>query len=119
MGNKHTVFVYGTLRDGEEPTHFLPGYAMVAYQGRDFKFPYAVPSGEYDIVGNLVEVDDKGLEQFDVYENVRSGLFVRKEVEVVDIDTNDSTVAWVYIAGPSLFNIVESGNWLEYLDRNN
>lgn len=112
MKAKHRVFVYGTLRSGRMATHGLEGYLMLAYQGRDFKFPYIVEHPNFNVVGNVIEVDDAELEQLDRYENVRSGLYVRKEVEVVDLDAAYETeVVWAYIAGPSLFNIVESGDW--------
>lgn len=117
--NTHNVFVYGTLREGAAATHFLPGFALVAYQGHDFAFPYAVPSSEFDIYGNIMAVDDAKLEQLDVYENVRNDLFVRKEIEVVDIATNESEIAWVYIAGPALFNVVDSGDWFDFLNKGN
>ena len=120
----HKVFVYGTLRNGEAATHALEGYAMVAYEGKDFKFPYAIPNGDRAVYGNIIEVDDADLEQLDKYENVRGGLYVRQRVLVEDIREEvrpwaDEEEVWAYIAGPSLFNAVESGDWLSFIDREN
>lgn len=117
MSAKHKVFVYGTLRGSAAATHYLPGFALVAYEGKDFKFPYAVPSAEYDVYGNILEVDDATLEQLDKYENVRSGLYVRTEAEVSDIATEETELVWVYVAGPSLFNVIEDGDWLNFLNK--
>lgn len=119
MKEKHKVFVYGTLRSGKAATHCLEGYLMLAYQGKDFKFPYIVEHPNFDVSGNIIEVDDAELEQLDRYENIRSGLYVRKEVEVVGMDEGyESEVVWAYIAGPSLFNVVDNGDWLEFLKEN-
>lgn len=113
MTKKHKVFVYGTLRGDMPATHILPCYMMIAYQGKDFSFPYIVEHPDFDVSGNIIEVDDAQLEELDRYENTRNGLYVRKEVEVVDLDAGyEPEVVWAYIAGPSLFNIVESGDWL-------
>ena len=119
MEKKHKIFVYGTLREEQEATHLLPYYMMLAYQGKDFSFPYIVEHPDRDVVGNVIEVDDKELDKLDIYENIRSGLYVRVEVEVLRIDNVDeSDLVWVYIAGPSLFNVIENGDWLEFLKEN-
>lgn len=120
MKEKHKVFVYGTLRSNlGESTHILPEHVMLEYEGRDFKFPYVVAHPDYDVFGNIIEVDDAELEQLDRYENIRSGLYVRKEVEVINSSTAESEAVWAYIAGPSLFNIVESGDWIIHSNQEN
>lgn len=118
--NKHKVFVYGTLRSNlGESTHILPDHVMLAYEGRDFKFPYVVAHYDYDVFGNIIEVDDAELEQLDRYENIRIGLYARKKVEVTNSSTAESEEVWAYIAGPALFNVIESGDWLEFLNKEN
>lgn len=116
--NKHRVFVYGTLREGfSSATHLLPGYMMLAYEGKDFKFPYIVPHRDWDVTGNVLEVSDSELEQLDKYENIRSGLYTREKVSIKDIESGGFIAAWAYIAGPVLFNVIESGDWLEFLNK--
>lgn len=112
---KHVVFTYGTLREGKEATHFISGFQMYTYQGRDFEFPYLL-AGDDDArsYGNVVEVDDDTLAQMDQYENLRSGLFERVKLTVYDLENNGYMKAWVYIAGPALRPTpVESGDWLK------
>lgn len=112
------VFVYGTLRKEEEPTHILPDYDMHVCRGKNFAFPYAVP-GNGCIYGELVEVDDKDLQELDRYENIRSGLYKRVELEVEPYgDLGDYELVWVYVAGPALLpEVVESGNWNDFLNK--
>lgn len=118
MTQKYKIFIYGTLREGfTSATHTLPGYMLLAYQGRDFSFPYIVQHQDGNVVGNVLEVDDTELEQLDKYENIRSGLYTREKVKIKDNESEGFINAWAYIAGPALFNVIESGDWFEFLNK--
>lgn len=116
MGTKkrmHNVFVYGTLRPtGEAATHHLSDHAMFSAG----KFPYIMPSPGNDddeVLGNIIEVTGKQLLQLDKYENVQSGLYVRKKEDVYPIGMyEDGVEVWVYVAGPALTPTpITSGDW--------
>ena len=115
----HKVFVYGTLRDGHEPTHSLRKNALMQLvDGRKFDFPmlqvvsFDLP---FQVVGNVLEVSNKQLTELDEYENVQSGLYKRVKLPVGKIGTiADSEEMWVYVAGPALERpIITSGDWLQ------
>lgn len=114
----HKVFVYGTLRDGHEPTHQLRRQALLqAVDGRNFGFPM-IQLVEFDlpfvVVGNVLEVDSKRLAALDKYENVKSGLYKRDKLPVSRIGSEESEDMWVYVAGPALERtIITSGDWLQ------
>lgn len=118
---KNRVFVYGTLRDGVPATHRLHGYRMFFVQGRNGNnFPFiqeteGVDRFEkpwYSVLGNIVEVTDKELQQADVYEGVSNGLYTREKLHVEQLSTGRSTEAWVYVGGPALvYQPIDSGDW--------
>lgn len=103
----HKVFVYGTLRPTEVPTHTLYDYAMYDCG----KFPYIVPNDHYIVVGEVITVTDAQLKQLDKYENVQSGLFVRETATVYPIDGSDGEIVFVYVAGNIVPPIINSGDW--------
>lgn len=108
----HKVFVYGTLRDYagvSEATHTLTGYAM--YDAG--KFPYITEGDVGDAVhGNILIADDTVMEDFDRYESVNTGLYVRKKASVMRISDREAVECWVYIAGPTLLpRRIASGDW--------
>lgn len=113
----HKVFVYGTLRDGHEPTHSLRQSALMQLvDGRKFDFPllqvvdFDLP---FQVVGNILEVDSKSLSDLDAYENVQSGLYKRVKLPVGQLGRDEQEDMWVYVAGPTLERpIVTSGDWL-------
>ena len=112
----HKVFVYGTLRDGHEATHQLECNALLqVVDGRKFDFPmlqvvdFDLP---FQVIGNVLEVDQAELASLDRYENVRSGLYKRIKLEVREIGTISREDMWVYVAGPALERpIITSGDW--------
>ena len=119
---KHKVFVYGTLRNSREATHTLDGYAMFSVKGEKNDFPFIQDMGdrlldEFEVLGNVIEVDDAELEQLDRYEGVANGLYERIKVEIENIegeeeDTDQIEEAWVYVAGPALaYPLIQSGDW--------
>lgn len=118
MAGLNKVFTYGTLRDGQEPTHRLPGYMMFVVRGNTFNFPFiqAYPwqDQQPNIFGNIMEVSDEELAQLDVYENVESGLYTREEVVVYSLESRVSKpeIVQAYIGGPVLARpIVINGTW--------
>lgn len=113
---KHKVFVYGTLRRGEEVTHRLPGFQMFKCRGKHFDFPYIQPctcgNELHNIYGNIIEVDDIQLEELDKYENVKSLLFTRERAIVYPMTETIPEEVWVYVAGPALANKpIPTGLW--------
>ena len=115
MTSKHKVFVYGTLREEfSEATHLINDYGMYNYHDR---FPYIIKEEGTDsqVVGNLLMVDDKGLDHLDRYEGVDRGLYTREPVEVFPLANGEQEqdMAWVYVAGNIAPPKIESGNWHE------
>lgn len=115
----HKVFVYGTLRNGHEPTHFLRKNALLQLiAGQKFNFPmvqvvnFDLP---FQVVGNVMEVDDEELVGLDRYENVKSGLYKRVKLPISKIGpTDEQEEMWVYVAGPALERpVITSGDWLQ------
>lgn len=115
MKKKHKIFIYGTLRQDQEATHYLDGYSMFCVKGDQFSFPFIQYTGESTVFGSIIEVTDKELAQLDTYEGVARGLYVRKKVKVTDLDTTREDIAvWVYVGGPALaYPLIESGDWLD------
>ena len=120
---KHKVFVYGTLRNDQPPTHELYGYSMFAVNGKGFDFPFIQKIKEslesyVSVVGNIREVTSKELKALDKYEGVASGMYERIKVLVERLDWEDvgGTLyeeVWVYVGGPALvYTPIESGDWL-------
>lgn len=121
---KHKVFVYGTLRkDSPDPTiYYIPGMAMF-HLGH---FPAVAENRYYSIVGQIVEVDDEQLAEYDRYEGIQSGFYKREEVIALRKDGEPGNVTvWVYTAGDEIIQHVEqqwkigvrlripSGDWYE------
>lgn len=111
-GNKHKVFVYGTLRpEGEEPTHEIYGYTLYNYFDR---FPYVVQDLmelTEPVVGVVLEVDDKELKAMDKYESVHTGLFKRETTYAYNLSTEEEEEVFIYVAGNIHPSIIESGDW--------
>lgn len=107
----HKVFVYGTLRPhGAAVTHLLMGYSMYNYYD---KFPYIVPNEDDIVFGNIVEVDDKGLKEFDHIEGVKQGLYVRESVKAQVLSSSEEKYvdAFVYVAKDIAPTYIPSGDW--------
>lgn len=118
--NKIKLFVYGTLRKdiGKEPTHKLPGYMMFKVRGEHFDFPYIQPypwtDTPPDILGNIVEVSDEELSKLDIYENVKTGMYVRVHAIAYALGSAVSAPepVQVYVGGPALVNKpIPNGIW--------
>lgn len=119
----HNVFVYGTLRPADAKgkilpaTHMLLGYQMWLVKG-NFEFPAIKETGEGYVMGNIISVDDDRLKELDRYENIRSGLYKRVEVEILPIGGDGhyhleepKMKAFVYAADTALPSLIPSGDW--------
>jgi len=65
----------------------------------------------------MMDVDNEDLSYYDRYENVEGGLYVRTTVDV-EFDRKEKEKAWIYVAGPLLwqnsdtFTEVPDGDWM-------
>ena len=108
--------VYGTLRRGGTDLGVIEGFSLV-FPGTH-NFPAAVKNAQgKGVVVELLEVDEDDLNALDRYENVEGGLYIRTTVDIKKVD-GDTEKAWVYVAGPVLweksktFTEVPEGDWL-------
>ncbi|HWK22346.1 MAG TPA: gamma-glutamylcyclotransferase [Ureibacillus sp.] len=120
------VFVYGTLRKGEENNHFLKNaiclndhcWTFGLLYDSGYGYPAMIPSMNDRTVGELYEVTEKELSLLDELEDFVEGgtnnLYERVEQEIYTND--DVTLAYVYIANNEdlLKIIVHKGDWKEY-----
>jgi gamma-glutamylcyclotransferase (GGCT)/AIG2-like uncharacterized protein YtfP len=108
--------VYGTLRNGKRDTWKVDGYQIV------FPGNYSYPAALMDknatgAVVEIIDVDNCDLEGYDIYENIKTGLYERRIVNVYN-DNGEQKDAWMYIIGPALmqydkvFELVPEQNWL-------
>jgi gamma-glutamylcyclotransferase (GGCT)/AIG2-like uncharacterized protein YtfP len=125
--NKHFVFVYGTLRRGQA------GAMSIRFPGSKFVGEAKVTGRLYDlgaypgvllidsnssVVGEVCEVDDKTLNELDVFE--ASSNYLRKQVEISP--GTDGRTCWIYVPenGPEFYSdrtLIASGDWIEYAQR--
>ncbi len=116
-----SLFVYGTLRPGEQRWPFLAPY--VADEGHDTTVSGALyntgndyPAARFDRAGTIhgrvyplnLERLDEALALLDEVEGAVVDLFRR-----VAITTSTGIAAWAYeYCGETSFPAIESGNWL-------
>jgi gamma-glutamylcyclotransferase (GGCT)/AIG2-like uncharacterized protein YtfP len=94
-GKMHKVFVYGTLRD-KHPNPLLVGDSIWGHVINMGRFPALIStSSELTIVGDVIEVSDRGLEEFDIYEGYPN--FYTREI----VTTMAGHLAWVYVLAGS------------------
>lgn len=107
------VFVYGTLREQEQNTHRLDGYALFQINSANFLYPSVRREERAMTFGNLLPIrSKKHLANMDRYENVQGGLFSREIVQVVDLSNNRRVPAYVYVGADFLFpSRIPSGDW--------
>ena len=108
--------VYGTLRRGGANLGLVEGFSLVFPGTQSFPAIIKDVNGKGAVV-ELMDVDEEDLNQLDRYENVEGGLYIRTTVDVKKID-GDTEKAWIYVAGPVLweksktFTEVPEGDWL-------
>lgn len=118
--------VYGTLRRNYEETGRVEGFSLV-FPGTE-SFPAIIKNekGKGAVV-ELMDVSPEELNMYDEYEGVSNGLYIRTTVPV-SLDSGETEKAWIYVAGPKLwqhsnsFTEVPEGDWhsmktLKMLDR--
>jgi len=91
--NTHKLFVYGTLRTGEGPVAFIQG--RLHNFGR---FP-GVVVGTDKVKGEIIEITDAQLKEFDRYEgyaNKPDDLYTRVKAWVT-LESGERTETWVYL----------------------
>lgn len=131
-------FVYGTLRQGEVRwhviEHLVTASESAALPGAQLytvgSWPFIVlneDDTENKVVGEVITVDDKDLQQLlmtldgieGYYPSSPDGsLFIRKELDVIT-DTGETVRAWVYVGGTELrlaargrrYRQIDSGDW--------
>ena len=120
--NKHLVFVYGTLRRGDErsmsvrfPNSKFVAEAKVSGSLYDLgAYPGLVSNDSNSLViGEVYEVDDELLNQLDEFEATSN--YVRKQIEIRF--GTERTTGWVYEPNPeydSPRTLITSGDWIEY-----
>tara|TARA_R100000781_G_scaffold99185_2_gene62799 strand:+ start:166 stop:561 length:396 start_codon:yes stop_codon:yes gene_type:complete len=118
--------VYGTLRRNYPDKGKVKGFSLV-FPGTQ-SFPAIIKNKEGNgAVVELMDISDEELNMYDRYESVDTGLYIRTTVDV-DLDNGNKEKAWIYVAGPVLwqssssFTEVPDGDWhsrktLTMLDR--
>ena len=105
-----SLFIYGSLKRGHsrssllDDQHFL-GERKTSPKYRLFKcssFPALVEASRADVTlpgisieGELRQVDDSCLAMLDVTEGVGSGLFERRQIELLDYDGEAEAYFWL------------------------
>jgi len=137
--NCYNIFVYGSLRSGfKSPaydyiSHFFSFVGNAKVKGRLYDlgpYPAGVPSdGDTFIVGELYTIKNQAefswaMAQLDDYEGTAAeeGEISLYERTVVDVFTNDSTIAaWIYwyTGDVSSKTLIESGDMIQYLREKN
>ena len=116
------LFVYGTLRSGEQAAGLLAGCEHLGdatvrgiLYDIDGRFPALVLYGDSIVHGEIWRCPVTLLLGLDQYEGIDKGLFRRVAVEAET--ASGRTPCWVYAAGPALSrNLalerrIESGAW--------
>ena len=105
--------VYGTLRSGRKDVGKVEGFSLV-FPGT-LSYPALIKNekGKGAIV-ELMEVEDEDLSMYDRYENVDGGLYIRTTVEVT-LPDKEKEKAWIYVAGPLLWQ--KSSSFTEVPDQ--
>ncbi len=114
------VFVYGTLRSGQDNhRRFLAGrpLAPAVLAGHELRlgaWPWVRPAAGSSVVGEVGDVDGTTLAQLDLLEDVAGGWY-RRERCTVRLGGGGAVDAWVYVAGSvarSHDRLVAGGDWL-------
>tara|TARA_B100000965_G_C19590212_1_gene757595 strand:- start:794 stop:1198 length:405 start_codon:yes stop_codon:yes gene_type:complete len=107
--------VYGTLRRDYPDKGKIEGFSLVFPGTQSFPAIIKNEKGKGAVV-ELIDTDDEELNMYDEYENVDGGLYIRTTVNV-KMDNGDTEKAWIYVAGPKLweksktFTEVPDGDW--------
>ena len=93
--------VYGTLRAGRQETGRVKGFSLV-FPGT-LSYPALIKNEKgRGAVVELLDVENEDLVMYDRYENVDGGLYVRTTADV-ELKEGKKEKAWIYVAGPLLW----------------
>mgnify|MGYP003626626638 FL=1 len=107
--------VYGTLRRGFPDTGKAEGFSLVFPGTQSFPAVIKNEKGKGAVV-ELMDVTTEDLNMYDEYEGVSNGLYIRTTVPIT-LDNGKTEKAWIYVAGPQLwqssssFTEVPDGDW--------
>lgn len=107
--------VYGTLRRDYPEKGKVEGFSLVFPGTQSFPAIIKNEKGKGAVV-ELMEVSNEELNMYDRYEGVEDGLYIRTTVPV-KLDNGKTEKAWIYVAGPMLwqnsssFTEVPDGDW--------
>jgi gamma-glutamylcyclotransferase (GGCT)/AIG2-like uncharacterized protein YtfP len=107
--------VYGTLRRNRIDRGRVEGFSLVFPGTQSFPALIKNSKGKGAVV-ELVNVDNEDLLEYDIYENVDGGLYIRTTVDV-HLSDSSKEKCWIYVAGPQLwqssssFTEVPDGDW--------
>ena len=105
--------VYGTLRNGREDVGRVEGFSLV-FPGT-LSYPALIKNKDgKGAVVELMDVEHEDLLMYDRYENVDGGLYIRTTVDVTLPDKTKEK-AWIYVAGPLLWQ--KSSSFTEVPDQ--
>jgi len=118
--------VYGTLRRDYPTKGKIEGFSLVFPGTQSFPALIKNEKGKGAVV-ELMDVSNEELNMYDRYEGVDNGLYIRTTAPI-KLENGDTEKAWVYVAGPQLwqsansFTEVPDGDWhsfktLTMLDR--
>ena len=107
--------VYGTLRRGFPDKGKVEGFSLVFPGTQSFPAIVKNSKGKGAVV-ELMDVTNEDLNMYDEYEGISKGLYIRTTVPVI-LDNGKKEKAWIYVAGPQLwqssklFTEVPDGDW--------
>ncbi|MDG5758688.1 gamma-glutamylcyclotransferase [Natronococcus sp. A-GB1] len=115
--SNETVFVYGTLTDSDRVEAVLRSVPNAEYdlgstavlEGLhrvEGEYPTLAPGDRTE--GQLLSIDERGLEALDRYEGVDQGLYERIAVPREDSDADE---VWVYVGDPDRLGVAERVDW--------
>lgn len=128
--SKHTVAVYGSLRQGLG-NHRLLAHVPEFKEGKTVQpfimysmggFPAIVDGGDSGVVVEVYEVDDDTLQRLNQLEGYSGeygyqGFYDRKVVDV-ELDSGDEVQAHIYYFHEAPNNsVVDTGDWKEYTSK--
>ena len=107
--------VYGTLRRGGSDIGRVEGFSLVFPGTHSYPALIKNPDGNGAVV-EMVDMPNDNFGYYDNYENIDGGLFIRTTTDVV-FDNGKKEKAWIYVAGPLLwqnsetFTEIPDGDW--------
>ena len=120
------LFVYGTLRSGQPHSPRLGGAtilgpATTSGELRNFGDYPGLVDGEGKVIGELVSLPEAALTRIDDLEGFDpsdpDGSLFRRELRTIQLRDGSFTQGWTYLWCHGGGSSIDSGDWLEFLDR--